>query len=515
MHGGRCQLIGDHMPRIDRRSLLAGSVGLPLTTISAVHNRIAAEPNWRLRPTVHSGERWPLSHRMTHHGVPGVAVAVIRDGRVDDVQGFGTCVAGTTAPVGSETLFSVGSVSKLATAALCLRLVARDVLDLDTDVNRWLKRWRAPAGPSGDDSAVTLRMLLSHTGGFNVHGFEDYLPDAVLPTLVQTLRGEPPAPNTPLTRVDPAGARFRYSGGGYTVVQAVIEDATAETFALIAQRELFDPLNMERSQFVASPAADTANIAHAHDGQGNPVALPRGWQSFPELAASGLWTTAGDLARLIVALGDSYRRSNGFWPQDLSVDMMTAVSPGINGLGPRLAGHGQSRIFHHAGANDSYKAYVEGNLSSGEGLIVLTNGANGDVLGDEIRNAVSDAEHWVGDWSVKTAPVPPIASLLDDYVGAFRRREGQDATVTGFLDTGFSADKIEVLKSGEGLQLSARGRVRTLKPIDTSTFVMPDGYVPAAVLLFNFDRNAKGVVEGFRAIAGSDVLVFDRVTELE
>lgn len=498
------------MFRIDRRSLLVGGA----TPLIAFTPAIGASSGWiadlRLRPTVHTVmERWSLRDRMTSHGVPGVAIAMVHAGRLEAVQGFGTCVAGTNASINADTLFSVGSVSKLASAAPCLRLVARGILDLDRDVNGYLKRWRVPAGSQGDDRAVTLRMLLSHTAGFNVHGFADYAPGVPLPTLVQTLNGERPAMNPTLARVDPAGTRSRYSGGGYMIVQAVIEDAIGESFDAVARKMLFGPLGMRRSRFEPAPNADTTNIAHAHDREGEPVALPRGWQSFPELAASGLWTTASDLARMIVALGASYRASGGFLPQDLAVDMMTAVTPGFNGLGPRLAGSGAARIFHHAGANDSYKAYVEGNLVSGDGLVVLTNGERGDVLGDEIRNAVSDACRWPGDWSVRLSSIP-VASLLDGYTGTYRRRADQDPLVTGFLDTGFSADIIEVIRAGDGPSIRAKGRDRKLVPIGTSDFVVPDGYVPAATLIFRFARSADGKVGHLRAIAGTDVLVFDK-----
>lgn len=450
-----------------------------------------------------------MRDRMTHYGVPGIAVAVMRSGRLEAVQGFGTRITGMDASIDADTLFSVGSVSKLASAALCLRLVASGVLDLDRDVNSYLKRWRVPSRAQGDDRAVTLRMLLSHTSGFNVHGFADYAPGASLPTLVQTLNGERPAMNPALVRIHPAGTRSRYSGGGYMVVQAVIEDATGERFDAVARKLLFGPLQMRRSRFEAAPDTGTANIAHAHDRDGRRVALPRGWQSFPELAASGLWTTASDLARMIVALGANYREPGGFLPQELAVDMMTAVAPGFNGLGPRLAGEGMARIFHHAGANDSYKAYVEGNLASGDGLVALTNGERGDVLGDEVRNAVSDARGWPGDWSIEL-PTVPVAPLLDGYRGIYRRRDDQAPLVAGFLDTGFSADTIEVVRANDGLLIRSRGRDRKLVPIDTSNFVMPDGYVPAATLIFGFARSADGKVAQLRAMAGADVLIFDK-----
>lgn len=500
------------MLSMNRRILLAGSLGLPLAdATSFAAGQPGRLPDLSLRPTVYTGsERWSLGSRMAHHCVPGVALAVMRDGEVQAVRGFGTRVAGQSMAIGQDTLFSVGSVSKVVTAALCLKLVARGLFNLDSDVNRWLKRWRVPGGPAGDDGIITLRMLLSHTAGLNLHGFEDLSPVAPLPTALQTLGGEPPALNKPLARIDRAGARSRYSGGGYMVIQTLIEDTTGETFAAAAQRHLLGPLGMKRSQFAAALATDTSDVAHAHDARGNAEALPRGWQSFPELAPSGLWTSAGDLARFVLALGACYRAPGGILPKELAVEMMTPVAPGFYGLGPRLAGEGAARIFHHAGANDSYKAYIEGNLASGDGLVVVTNGANGDVLGDEIRNAVSDAFAWPGDWSVRIGPVP-AAGLLDRFAGRYRRREGQAPEVAGFLDTGFSADLLEVAKAGGELHLSAKGRQRKLAPVSTNSFVMPDGYIPAGTLLFTFDRGADGLVRRLKLNGGGGELLFDRI----
>jgi CubicO group peptidase (beta-lactamase class C family) len=400
-------------------------------------------------------------------------------------------------------------VSKVATAALCLKLVALGKLDLDQGVDRWLRRWRLPQGPEGDTSAISLRMLLSHTAGFNVHGFKDVQPSEPLPSLVQTLNGTPPALNKPLQRIDRAASRSRYSGGGYMVAQAVIEDAMGQAFDTLARRHLFAPLDMGRSRFDAAPSVTTADIAHAHDGSGKPVALPRGWQSFPELAPSGLWTSARDLARLVEALCASYRKPGGFLPQALAMDMMTAVSPGTFGLGPRLAGEGSARIFHHAGANDSYKAYIEGNLDSGDGLVIVANGANGDVLGDEIRNAVSDSLEWPGDWSVKINPVAAVG-LLDEFVGAYKRRADQSPELMGILDTSFDIQDLAVLRTPDGLELQAKGKRRPLKPVSSNRFVAPDSYIPAGTLQIAFNRGAMRGVQSLTVVAGGGVLVFDK-----
>ncbi|KAF1706108.1 serine hydrolase domain-containing protein [Pseudoxanthomonas sacheonensis] len=502
------------MPAINRRQLLLGSLSLPLLALPSAGWAQVQTPRVSfeslLRPTVHSGnERWELTRRMSHYGVPGVAVAVLRDGRTVSLKGYGSRLAGHDFPIGPDTLFSVGSVSKVATAALCLKLVALGKLDLDQGVDHWLRRWRLPQGLEGDTSDVSLRMLLSHTAGFNVHGFKDVEPSEPLPSLVQTLNGVLPALNKPLQRIDRAGSRSRYSGGGYMVAQAVIEDAMGQAFDALARRYLFAPLGMGRSRFDAAPSAATADIAHAHDGSGKPVALPRGWQSFPELAPSGLWTSARDLARLVEALCASYRKSGGFLPQALAIDMMTAVSPGTFGLGPRLAGEGSARIFHHAGANDSYKAYIEGNLDSGDGLVIVANGVNGDVLGDEIRNAVSDSLEWPGDWSVKISPVA-AADLLDEFVGAYKRRADQSPELMGILDTSFDIQDLTVLHTPDGLELQAKGKRRPLKPVSSNRFVAPDSYIPAGTLQIAFNRGAVRGVKSLTIVAGGGVLVFDK-----
>lgn len=501
---------------IKRRHIISASLSLPLAGLvpPVAAHAWAAGPGFDalLRPTVHDGsQRWLLATRMADHQVPGVAIAILRGGRIDRVSGYGTRIAGQAAAVGSETLFSVGSVSKVVTAALCLKLVSLGKLDLDRDVGTWLRRWRIPAGPAGDGSTITLRMLLSHTAGFNLHGFQDFAPGAPLPTLVQTLDGVAPAPNKPLARTEAAGSRSRYSGGGYMIVQAVIEDALGVSLDEAARRHLFAPLAMARSRFVAAPSADTADIAHAHDREGRAAATPRGWQSFPELAPSGLWTTAADLARFVLMIGGSYCGDGGFLPRSLAVDMMTAVAPGPFGLGPRLAGEGAARIFHHAGANDSYKAYIEGNLASGDGLVVLTNGAGGDVLGDEIRNAVSDAFAWPGDWSVQTSPVA-LGELIHSFVGTYARRMDHPRELANILDTAFETAQIEVTRAEEGLQIKARGKSRRLVAIASDRFILPDAYIPAGTLQFAFHRHADRSVPSMTVAGGGGCLFFERVS---
>ncbi|HEX2082265.1 MAG TPA: serine hydrolase domain-containing protein, partial [Xanthomonadaceae bacterium] len=379
--------------------LLCGLISAAFAATAVAQARTVANPlavlDHGLRPSVTApGEavpRWSLAERMQHYKVPGVAIALLKNGEVVQVAGYGVRQAGTRDTIDGDTLFSVGSISKVVTATTTLRLVAEGRLDLDRNVDEYLERWHLPASADVPQPRVSLRMLMSHTGGLGVHGFADYQPDEPLPSLVQVLEGQTPAKGEAVRFKRAPGRVNDYSGGGVTVEQAAIEDATGESLQRLAEARVFAPLGMRRSTFESPLSAARGNIAKAHDGNGAPTALPRGWQGFAEAGASGLWTSANDLGKFVGGLIKSYQGRGDFLPQPLATAMMTEVSPGPFGLGPRLGGSGLGRYFFHMGANESYRAYLEGYPETGDGYVILTNGASGTELSFEIRNALADA----------------------------------------------------------------------------------------------------------------------------
>jgi len=379
------------------------------------------------RPAVHvQGQppvRWTIEERMAHHKVPGLSVAVIRDREIAWAKGYGLKQAGGQEPVDTDTVFSVGSVSKVGAAAVTLRLVDAGRLDLDRNVNEYLERWQVPANGYTAIRPVTLRGLLSHSAGLTVHGFEDFQPGEALPTVVDVLEGRPPAKSEPVIVDYLPGSRSRYSGGGTTVEQLVIEEVTGMEFREAARRHVFEPLGMLRSTFENPLPAAHGNIARAHDENGEPAALPRGWEAMPEAAASGLWTTPSDYARLVIALMKSYDGpDDSFLSQELVKEMMIEVGVSPYGLGPALGGGGMQRIFYHGGSNESYKARMEGHLATGNGAVIFTNGANGWELISEVRRAIAHAEGWeVG----RTVTVPAISlppEALQVFAGIYAVR---------------------------------------------------------------------------------------------
>ncbi len=376
-----------------------------------------------LRPRYVVGDimpRYNLADRMAEYGVAGVAIGVIKDGKLIETKGFGLLQAGGTDKVDANTLFSVGSVSKVATASILMKMHAEGALDVDENIEKYLKTWQLPKGEARDGADVSLRMILSHTAGFNIHGFGDFQPGAELPTVYNTLNGTAPASHEPLTFLFKPGVRYKYSGGGYTLAQLIATDVAGSNFPNVAKEKLFKPLGMNRSSF-ANPLPETVtNVAKAHNRNGEPAALPRGYEAMPEMAASGLWTSANELGSMVAALIESYRSKDGFLPNNIAVDMMTKVSPSEHGLGPRLHGRADNRYFHHGGANNSYRAWIEGHLATGDGLVVLTNGTRGNDLFVEIRNAAADVYGWEINKAVHTPEISIPTAMLASYEGEYK-----------------------------------------------------------------------------------------------
>lgn len=361
-----------------------------LITIVSVCIDVSAQDSFQknFQQAIHTETNYKnIVELMSATNVPGVSIAVIRDRKLYWAKGFGILQAGKKDKVDTDTLFSVGSISKVGTAIVTLRQVDLGKLALDNDINHYLTSWKIPENRYRKRSPVTLRHILSHTAGFNVHGFADFQPDETLPGTLDILKGKKPAKNDPIRLIYEPGTDYKYSGGGTTVVQMLLEDRLQQDFAQLAHTQLFKPLSMNRSTYQNPVPKGLGNIAKAHNRWGNPRALPRGYEAMPELAASGLWTTPSDLSKLITTLMKSYHNQDTrFISQKMTQEMMSQVKHSEFGLGPQLVGQ---YIFKHGGSNDSYKAFFQGNMQKGNGFVIFTNSANGNALIAKLRRVLS------------------------------------------------------------------------------------------------------------------------------
>ena len=337
--------------------------------------------------------KFSLEDRMKFHRVPGVTLAVINEGKIEWEKGYGVIQEGRGEPVTTATRFQACSVSKPVASMGALVLVEKGALNLDAPVNTELRTWKLPENNFTQQTPVTLRMLLSHSAGVNVHGFGGYPARVPLPTVDEILDGKPPA-NSPAIRVDaPPGEHVKYSGGGMVVMQKMVEDVTGEKFAQYMANNVLHPLGMMHSTYqIILPAQPNPEFATAHDKDGKPI--EGRWHRYPESTAAGLWTTAGDLARFVVELQQSRNgQSNRVLTQSMA-EQMTTPQKETAGLGIFLVGNGPGRRFTHNGANVGFRSLFIGFMEKGQGLAVLTNSDSGDELIQEIEESVAEAYDW-------------------------------------------------------------------------------------------------------------------------
>ncbi|HUH12192.1 MAG TPA: serine hydrolase domain-containing protein [Longimicrobiales bacterium] len=339
--------------------------------------------------------RFGLGTRMAHYRVPGVSIAVVDGQRLAWARGYGVADTVDARSVTPATLFQAASISKPLTAAAVLRLVERGVLDLDAPANRYLRRWKIPDAPVASGDAVTLRHLLTHTAGLTVHGFPGYPHGWVLPHAIAILQGLPEV-NTRAVRLDTIpGSIWRYSGGGYTVLQVLLEDVMGASFPQLMRDLVLDPAGMLASTYEQPLPPERAwHAARGHDREGRRV--ESGWHDYPEMAAAGLWTTPSELALLVLDLQAALRGEEGRLLSPAMAAVMMSDGPGGFGLGFKVDGHGEERTFSHGGSNNGFKAQLIAFTEDGQAAVVMTNGDNGGALAQELVLSIAHEYGWPG-----------------------------------------------------------------------------------------------------------------------
>jgi CubicO group peptidase (beta-lactamase class C family) len=336
--------------------------------------------------------------------VPGAAVAVIQDGRVAMLRGYGYADRERRIPVTPRTGFSVGSISKAVAAWGVMRLVDQGRLELDAPVERYLTRWHLP--PSEFDvSGVTVRRLLSHTAGLSVSGYGGWDDPDSVPSLEASLSGRTRGAGAVRVVAEP-GTAWAYSGGGYTLLQLLVEEASGRPFAEYMRDEVLRPLRMRGSSFdLRSGVLDASS--KAYDEIGEEMGTPR----FAEEAAAGLHTTLEDLTRFAVALlprSGSSRVTAGGVLGRATLEAMLIPAPATDGrwgLGHAFNDFPDGvRRVGHDGGNRGWQAMMWVGRDAGDGIVVLTNASDGWIVGDRVL------EEWMTWKRGERLPVRAAAS---------------------------------------------------------------------------------------------------------
>lgn len=377
--------------------ILSSLFGLTLSCkADKLEDRIRRVENGLLIPIKAKGkqpEKMRLTDRMKYYKVPGVSIAVINNYKIEWAKGYGFLEARGNRTVTSENLFQAASISKPVTAMAALYMVQEGLIDLDEDVNNKLVSWKVPENEFAAKKKVTLRELLSHCAGVTVSGFRGYAEGEEIPILRQILNGEKPA-NSPSIRVDMLpGSKFRYSGGGYCIIQQLLTDLNGKSFPIIIDEIILNPLKMRHSTFSQPLPDDRRGVAATGHGiNGKPIKGK--WHTYPEMAAAGLWTTPSDLARFAIELMLSRTgKSNKVLSQDMTNQMLTPIYTNY-GLGIIIRIGAKELHFLHSGGNMGFRCIFIAYPDRGRGAAIMTNSENGERLNLEILHSILREYGW-------------------------------------------------------------------------------------------------------------------------
>ncbi|MBI4503881.1 MAG: beta-lactamase family protein [Gemmatimonadetes bacterium] len=458
-----------------RPTLRAKKPGGPSKSLTPVEQRIQAVEG-RLVPAVRikgkQAASATLSARMKKYHVPGVSIAVINDYSVEWARSYGAADAATGAGVDTTTLFQAGSAGEPVAALVALRLAQAKKLDLKRDVNRSLKAWKLPKSDFTKNRPVTVRALLAHSAGLVVTELQEFEPAATLPTILQVLSGGAPARPPAIVSAGPPGEAFHASAGDYDVLQQLLTDVTKRPFANLAADSVLEPLGMHHSSFFEPDGAGAPLAASGHDDFGKRI--PDKWRNHPELATAGLWSTPRDLALLVLEIQRARSGKPGkVLTAESARQLVTAEHVGWPGLGVLLEGRDQSVRFRASGSTEGYTAELVGYVSRGQGAVVMTNGASGAALAEEILNGIATVYGWPDFVPPEKTIARVDTRIYDRFVGRYT------------LDS----REMSVAKRGTRLFIGPAGKEsRELLPESVSEFFTTE---PGAFYSFVFDENGK------------------------
>lgn len=281
--------------------------------------------------------------------------------------------------VDRNTVFQVASLSKFVSAIGVMKLVQDGKLDLDVPINQYLTRWHLPKSDF-DNSKVTVRYLLSHTAGLTdglgYAGFENTEDVQTLEaSLTKAKDADSGSDGRTVVGIEP-GIEWRYSGGGFTLLQLIVEEVSGQSFDAYMKTEIFEPLQMI-SSFYEWDERFRESVADFYNSDGSKARH----RYYTAQAASALYTTLADLEKLFYLFDKDHTNqkplSTDFQKMMWQAEAETLGAP-IYGLGTFLYTEidNQNFIIGHDGKNNPpINTAFRYNPVTKDGIILLTTGS--------------------------------------------------------------------------------------------------------------------------------------------
>ncbi len=335
--------------------------------------------------------------------VPGLSLALIKNGEIFRQRGFGVKNVETKEPVDDSTVFEAASLSKPVFAYAVLKMAESGKLDLDAPLNKYLPDSYVETDARANQ--ITARRVLMHATGF------------------PNWR----APGKPLRIYFAPGERFSYSGEGFVYLQKAIERLSGEPLDEFMKRTVFEPLGMTNSSYVWQEKYERLK-AFAHNSAGETTGRSKPAQAS---AAASLHTTALDYAKFVRAIlkreGLTEAIVREMLKPQIKANEKCAVcveradagrlSPSISwGLGWGLQKTASGDFFWHWGDNGNVKSYVAASDKTKTGIVLFANSANGLSIADEIARIALGVSQPSLAWLEYEPYDSPPKTLLRDFL---------------------------------------------------------------------------------------------------
>ena len=436
-----------------------------------------------------------IQYEMNKNAVPGLSIALVDDQHVVWAEGFGDADVARKIPASAETIYRVGSISKLFTATAAMQLVEQGQLDIDQPLQKYLPGF-APKTHQ-QQAAITPRQLMTHHSGLARDRFKGFQNPEPRPfaELVNDTRDEYVAYAPDLV--------FSYSNVGVSLLGNLVQTLSGTPFAQHMQQSVLTPLGMSSSSFDTGPSA-SARMAKGYNGHEATPETP-----LRDVPAGGLNSSVTDLSRFMAMMLASGASGEHQILKAQTVNEMlrpqnTSVALDLNfqvGLGWMLSTLGKSTIenagpvAHHAGAIGMFRSQMYLLPEHKLGVVVLANSSTAMGVVDHIatealslaleaKTGIQQPKRNKTEW----ADGPLSAETLREHAGDY-------TTVAG---------PVRISANGTALRAEAAGRNFKLRQRSDGLF----GLDYALLGLIPVDLGPLGEI-GFsrRTVSGRDLLV--------
>lgn len=323
---------------------------------------------------------------MQQQGIPGMTVALAKKGTILYVQGYGVSDLSTSQMTQPKVIFEIGSITKQFTAALIMKLQEQGQLHVDDSIAIYLPEYNFP-------SAITLRMMLTHTSGLaNFTDFPqlgDWVKHGVSEATVLTAVSQMPLQFQP-------GTQYSYSNSNFFALGTIIEKLSGQSYGADLEQYIFQPLGLKNTYYSLPPAGQSAT-GYTTNGSALVPAIP--WDRSAAFAAGALSSNVYDLVTWDNALLNGRVVSPASFKAMTTSNGFATPDGGSYGFGLALATVAGRPVIWHNGQIGGFTTEDAIFLDSGFAVVVLTNNqdANPDAIVLKIMNAVCTSSPLAGN----------------------------------------------------------------------------------------------------------------------